>query len=520
MSRIIEGCNEKIQQYSRKINYISSYFSVKDRKLRVVFMCIIFFYVINIPQNISNNYHIKFNFSPDSTLYITSTELDPWKTYRTPGYPLVCALFFSPETHQVIRNSLKDHSYIELFHERHVEKILVDSGLEKPFVSLVIFQRLVQAASIAFFFMALCEFFPTIISFCALTMGLFVLPLANPYNILTETLAQSLIFSCLACLFFFKSKKNFLWMYGASLLALMAWCVRPGCMFMVGICFLDCSYLFFKDRFHHRIKYIANIIFLVTPCALYIAYLSLQAGGLVLGTVQDQTNLGRVLFFLEREDLENMPTYRSKLFARAFLDNYAAFVKNYERTYNYRIQDKSSPLSVPRLYNNIVNSYIYGGSEYPYAVLRNDRNVGDLNILQRNILVLELQKGIIQRHMVDNMILTLKNFLSGFGYYKDFHVSKIANSFNRKIFFLLLLVVFFVLLGSKEYRYCLIMLVLVHVGNIAVCSTHYIESRYVNLTEVFFGLAILLSLMILLRSFIFSALNFLTKRHTRSLHRS
>lgn len=319
---------------------LSTFLKLDGIKIRVFFTLIVFIYVFSISHPIFNQYSIKFNYRPDSSGYINTIYFDPWKAYRTPGYPLICALFFSPEKRMIKNKAQEGKTRAELFGKnRQIEKILSDNGLESSFFALVMFQRIVQALAISFFFYALCEFFPALFSLCAVVLGLWVVPPANPYDILTEPVAQSLLFICLACLFLYKSDKKFFWLYSATFSALAAWVIRPVCLFMVGICFVCCLYFFYRNHFQQRIKYCINICLLLLPPILYIAYLSFSVGGLLVSTVQDQTDMGRVLFFLEPEDLENMPTYRSRLFAQAFLHNYQNFVIESKKVYERELLD-------------------------------------------------------------------------------------------------------------------------------------------------------------------------------------
>lgn len=483
------------------------FYKIGWNKFQSFFTLIIFVYVFNISHPIWNQDSIKFNFFPDSSGYINTIYFDPWEVYRTPGYPLICALFFSPEKRMIKNKVLEGKTRAELFGKNgKVEKILSNNDLESSFFALVMFQRIVQALAISFFFFALCEFFPSLFSLCAVVLGLWVVPPANPYDVLTEPVAQSLLFICLACLFFYKSRKNFLWLYLATTSALISWMVRPVCLFMIGICFICCIYFFYVNHFYSRINYCINIFLLLLPPAIYIAYLSFSVGGLLVSPLQDLNDLGRVLFFLEEEDLKNMPTHRSKLFAQAFLDNYPNFVIESQKVYEDDLLDRESPHSLPYRYRYLASPYIYVGSRYPYKV------IGKVNsILQRNIFVKELHWGIMKRHFADNMKLNLANFLSSFGFYKDLEVSNVIIKFNSRIYALGLGLLIGMIVFSTKGRYVLILLLMVHLGNLVVCATHLADPRYIGFTEIFICVAIILALLNLMKTIILFLVKFITR---------
>lgn len=139
-------------------------------------------------------------------------------------------------------------------------------------------------------------------------------------------------------------------------------------------------------------------------------------------------------------------------------------------------------------------------------------------ILESNIFVKELLSGIMNRHFYDNIKLTIANFLSGFGVYKDLQVSRITINFNNKIYALGLLVIIGTIIFSKNARYVLVLLSTVHLGNVAACATHHPESRYIAFTEMFMCMATILALMVVLRMLIIGFSKFYLSKKNATIY--
>lgn len=487
----------------------------------LIFGIILIFYIFNSFDSNNNRYQLKYALTPDSKGYILANiSSDPWSSMRSPLYPLLCGLFFSEEEKKILIECVKGFSYKELWDRRNgkIEKIIFENGINKSFERIVFFQRVILSLSMVLLFYSLSQFFSSIIAFFAIIISVNILPLTNVYAIMTEPIFQSLIVMTLSCICLYKSYHLTSIYIMASIFALLAFLTRPAGIFLILICIYYLIYFIYTDNFRSLKKYFLPSAIL-SLSFIYILYISVPIGSIVFGTMTERSKNGFSLFFLEQSDVDNMPTRRSKVFASTFLENKNNFRRDIQNVYEHSLPGKTSCSVNPRKYAGVLNAYINLGVNSTLKALESDKEFRQLDLKERAKLSLELEKGVMERHKGDILLLKLHMFLSGIGIYNDFNPSFLSNKYGMLYLFGIICTVI-ALVIYPPCRFVILLLCSTHILHIATCAYgHIVLGRFTNITELLVLIAIFLSVWVLsmkgISLFISTVINVRNRTHPR-----
>ncbi|WP_165075761.1 MULTISPECIES: hypothetical protein [unclassified Desulfovibrio] len=469
--------------------------SINFPLINVLVSLFTFLFVFFTPLDYSlNKYGGTYVYTPDTGTYFP-LYWDPWKSTRTPGYPLFLYPFLEPHRKELAaafkmaHKKLAPEDFSTGFHE-----CLNEAGLQGVFDNIVLCQRLLLSIGAAFLVYTCALFInPLVVGGCFF-LCVKMLPLVNPTWLITECVAQPLSFFTIGLLLLFFRKRNFLFLFLAALCASFLYLVRPAGVYMLalgGICWL---YFFWKDRFHHVFKFLFSATGFL-PAVAYIGYLSITSGYLLFGTHPESSDLQFSCYFLQKEDIENMPTLRAREYARIQLDKVEFWKKEISKLYWPDFEEWPRTKSFGFLYNYSAWPITYMPENEVLRELSKNPQIGPLNLKQRVMMGRELKKGMLKRHSWDRIKTVGCNILAGLGYYSDFPSSTLKRKYGFPLMVCGWGVWCIALLLCQEVRFCLLLPGAAHLLHVfAISYGNSIGYRYVDLTEPLFAFAVFLSL--------------------------
>lgn len=438
----------------------------------------------------------------DTETYLRGVPLDPWQSIRTPGYPLFLAPFLEPHREQMegVFNKTRKLPWIEVFSAgKRFPEFINAAGLQDTFDNIVLCQRLLRSICAAFLVFTFSLYFNPIVVGACFLLGIRFVPLVNPAFLLTESVAQPLSFLAIGFLLLASKKKNFFFLFLATLCASYMYLVRPAGIYMIGLCGISWIYFFWKERFRHVAKFLLSATGFL-PAVVYIIYISTTSGYLIFGTYPVTSDLQFACFFLEPEDIDNMPTLRSKEYARIFMEKKsAAAEERTEGVLSRNFAEKAKTRSFGYRYSMSAWGSAFSLKNDVLKELAKNPQIGRWLSLKEMVGVgRELKIGVLKRHPMDFILTVGRNILTGFGYYRDFNSSALAKYGFKKIIggwciWILALLV------CPRVRFCLFLPGAAHLLHVfAVSYGNFIKPWYMNLTESLYLFAVLLSLWALL----------------------
>lgn len=462
--------------------------------LNIFVSLFIFLFVFFTPLDYSlNKYGGTYVISPDTLGYF-NLFLDPWKSPRTPGYVLFLHPFLEPHRGD-LENAIKDARKLpraEVYPT--FPKFINAQGLQVVFDNIVLCQRLALCLGAAFFVYTCSLYINALVVGLCFFLGVKLCPLVNAAYLLTESVAQPLSFFAISFLLLFFKKRNFIYLFLATLCASFLYLVRPAGIYMLVLSGFLWLYFFWKDRFHHIFKFLfAATGFL--PAVAYIGYLSITSGYLIFGTHPTTADLQFSSYYLQKEDIENMPTLGAREYARIYLDKVEDWKKEHAKSVlGPDFEEWPATRSFGYQYNMAVWPLTRGPEGQVVAELAKNPKIGRLSIKDRVKMGRELKSGMLKRHTGDRIKTVVGNILTGLGYYRDYNSSSlwkygfplIAGSWGAWCLALLL---------CPRVRFCLFLPGAAHFLHIfAIAYGNFILSRYIDFTETLFIFAVFLSL--------------------------
>lgn len=446
-----------------------------------------------------NKYGGTYLHNPDTAGYLKPA-LDPWTSQRLPGYGLFLYPFLEPHRAklEIAINNARKLPGEEVFRVgKRLPEFINAEGLQGVFDNIVLSQRLLLSLGAAFLVYACSLYFNAIVVGACFLLGIQIAPLVNPAWLISESVAQPLAFFSIGLLLLYFKKRKVLFLFLAILCSSYLYLVRASGLCMIGLCGMVWIYFLYKERFSHIYKYfLAATGFL--PALAYIAYISITSGYLIFGTHHIVSDVQFSCYFLQKEDIENMPTLRSREYARIYLDKVEAWKEEHGKRFWPDFEDWPRTKSFGYRYNVSVWPLASGPVRHVLAELANNPQIGPLSLKERVKLGRELKKGVLKRHMGDRISTVGCNILAGLGYYSDFRVSALGQ-YGFSLTIAGLSAWCLALLLCPRVRFCLFLpgsLHLLHV--VAIAYGNFVLSRYINLTETLFVFAIFLSLWALL----------------------
>lgn len=477
--------------YVRLRSWLNS-LSVRVLASLCIFFCVFFTSLDSSP----NKYGGTYVHNPDTPSYFM-LPWNPWTSIRTPGYALFLYPFLEPHRAQLetVMKEARKLPFSEVFSwGKRFPEFVNAGGLQSVFDNVVLFQRLFLSLGAAFLVYTCSIFFnPLMVGVCFF-LATRITPLVNPALLLTESVAQPLSFFALGFLLIFFKKRNFFFLFSASLSASMLYLVRPAGIYMLGLCGIAWLCFFRKERFRQRYGFfLAATGFL--PAAAYIVYISATAGYLIFGTHPEGSDLQFSCYFLQKEDIANMPTVRSREYARIYLEKIDAWkMENGKRLFGPNFDEWPKTRSIGYRYSRTAWPLAFYPKYAVLAELAKNPEIGPLSLLDRVRVGRELQIGVLKRHRGDFIRTVTRNILTGVGYYRDYKSSSLwAYGFPRIVAAWGVWVC--ALLCCPRARFCLLLLGGAHLFHLlAVSYGNFIDPRYMNLTEVLFVFGVFLSL--------------------------
>lgn len=461
----------------------------------------IFLCVFCAPIDSLSNKFGNYIFGPDTFTYLTP-EFNPWKSFRAPGYAIFLYPFLEPHRTQLekIFREVRKLPTSEVWGPRtRLPEFINAGGMQGVFDNIVLCQKIFLGLSLAFLVYTCSLYFNPVVAGVCILLGLQITPLVNPAFLLTESVAQPLSFLAIGFLLlaFKNEKRHFLFLFLATLSASIMYLVRPSGLCLMGICALTWIYLLWKEHFRH----VGKLILVTTgflPAIVYIVYISITAGYLIFSTHPQASDLQFSSYFLEPEDIENMPTLRSKEYARLYLDASAIWRKENIKRLWPDFDAWPQTRSFAYRYNIAVWPLTSRPERVVLAELAKNPQIGRLSIKDRVRLGRELKAGMLKRHTWDRIKTVYCNILAGLGCYSDFRSSSL-----QKYGFPFILTCWgvwcFALVICPQVRVCLFLLGATHLLHIfAIAYGNFIAARYINLTETLFVFAAFLALWALL----------------------
>ncbi|WP_165075768.1 MULTISPECIES: hypothetical protein [unclassified Desulfovibrio] len=473
--------------------------------IRIFVSLFIFFFVFSIPLDYSlNKYGGTYVHRPDTSSYLSLSlspsillSLDPWKSARAPGYGLFLYAFLEPHKKE-LANAFKKAGKLppsEVFAVgKRLPEFINGEGLQGVFDNIVLAQRLLLSIGAAFLVYACSLYINALVVGACFFLGVQVTPLVNVSMLLTESVAQPLSFFAVGLLLLYFKKRNFFLLFLAALCASALYLVRPAGIYMLGLGGICWFYFFWEARFRHVFKFLlAATGFL--PAVAYIGYISLTSGHLFFGTHPQGSDLQFSSYYLQKEDMGNMPTLRSREYARIFLDKVELWKKeNATSAFGPDFKEWPRTKSFGYVYNTTVWPLTYGPEGEVWAELAKNPRIGPLSLKEMVKTGRELKIGMLMRHTGDRIKTVGCNILAGLGYYRDYRSSSlwayglplIMGAWGAWCLGLLL---------CPQVRFCLFLPGAAHLLHVFVISYgNFILPRYIDLTETLFIFAVFLSL--------------------------
>lgn len=194
----------------------------------------------------------------DTETNLQCVPLDPW-TIRTPGYPLFLAPFLEPHREQLedVLNKASKLPVEEVFSDgKRFPEFINAAVLRRIFDNIVLCKRLLLSIGVAFLVYACSVYFSAIIVGACFLLGIHFIPLVNPANLLTESFAQTLSFFAIAFLLLASERKKFFFLFLATFCTPYLYLVRPAGIYMFCLCGISWFYLFWKERFRLKYKFL------------------------------------------------------------------------------------------------------------------------------------------------------------------------------------------------------------------------------------------------------------------------
>ena len=470
---------------------------INSSLLSILVSFVIFLFVFFTPPDSFLNMHsVTYSYNSDTPSYLRFF-IDPWRSMRSPGYSLFLSTFLEPHRERmnyIIKNS-NGLPYNKLFSTSEGLPEFIDAaGLEGVFDDIVLCQRILLGLGAAFFVYACSLYINSLVVGGSFLLAVQVVPLVDATYILTESVAQPLSFFAMGLLLLFFKKSKFPLLFLGALCASSLYLVRPPGIYMLvlaGICWF---YFFWKGHFHHAFKFFFTAVGFL-PAIAYIGYISITSGYLMFGTHPKNSDLQFTCYYLQKEDINNMPTLRAREYARIYLDKIDAWKKdNAQSAMGLDYEDWPSTKSFGYRYNTAVWPLVHGLDSAILAELAKNPQIGRLSNKARLIMGRELKEGMLERHTADRIKTVCVNMLTGLGYYRDYMGSSLW-----KYGFPLIIGAWSVwclaLLLCPRVRFCLFLPGAAHLLHVfAIAYGNFILPRYIDLTETLFVFGVFLSL--------------------------
>lgn len=474
-----------------------------SRWLRLVLTCAIFALIFWYPWQTPKYWEgCEYFLAQDSPGYAGFNAWEyPWSSPRSIGYPAFLYSILHGERDKFFKGIRQaSRSGVDPWARSTMYAVATETGIAGRFKTVTFMQRVILAVSIPLFYLALCRWINPIFSFVALLAAVFLVPPPDPRYILTEPLSGALTWLCAACLLAApKSPREMAFFALGCLCASLAYLVRPQTLSLTAICSLIFLYQAFGILRKRTLRALARPVFAFCPLLLaygYIGWLSVTGGQIFLHT-HSNIHYASLGLFVESEDIEYMPTERAK--------KMAAYVVKYKQESIDKMKGKegkyfSQDVSSAREKVNTARAFLHGFMPEVWKHFEQEKSIGRLSNLQRNILGKELKSGLWHRHGGEILAHYWYGFIGGLGYYSDvWHLARFPRaSFAINILALALSAV--VITTCAGARWPVVLLVGIHLlALLAAAMGLYVIPRYVEPTEPFLLLAGMCSLWMVCR---------------------
>ena len=444
-------------------------------------------------------------------IYDSDFILHPFASFRSPGYPLFLKLFTigkSSKIHDVyqkMRNYKADDlwNYGRGYKGIMAAQLFQEEGLAPALNMVVIVQFLVLCFSVVFLYYSLlpknASFLEIIVYGLLLLICLYIVPIPSIRWIMSESLGQPFLFISIGFLLSFHKKQKAFLIYLACFFSVYTFLIRPAALVVVMITTLYLIYLLFKDRLKHKYEYTicGSILFIGYA---YILLLSITCGNLSFGTIQYAVSMRRIVYFLEENDIDNMPTQRARKASEKLLEEKA---KNYPLVMS-ELKKRFRNKSIQSI--SLANRYFHIAEPLSLQIMGifwqdkewRDREIKDFGAdLTR--LTREIEQGLSINHSRELFKIRLGYLLTTIGVIKDWKAGILSRlGIFPSIIALIILILAFAL--CKDIRFLIIILASTHILSVlAIAYSHVMLDRYYSFTELIYILSITIAIYSLLR---------------------
>jgi hypothetical protein len=458
------------------------------------------FFSITIPSSL-------YLFAKDSNSYTVFTPRSPWNSSRSPGYPAFLNLFIKDDRGKY--RNYADTRFMEIDNaDRATHKAfwypgtapaeeITKTGAGRGFRQAALVQIALLLVGYGVFGIGLNCFLPVPLACLAAWIVPLATPLVNPCYILTESLAQPLIFLCAGLSLLFMATWRWRYLLPALFLAGYAFLVRPACAFLIPLCGLLLLCGFWRQRSVRKkslwLAATGALLLLALPTA-YIGQISILAKGFTTNT----HGFDMYTYYLATpDDISKINNPTAKIILQKYLvekDNFYYKILQNNRCDNATWNTK---YSIAFRYMN--SSFIY----YRYALSQVPEYL-NLSLLEKSKVSKDISNEVLPRHRMQQASIFINLIKAAFGIVDDYRPSNIARKIKyTNIYLFFLFIVLISLFNRKNnLRMPILFLLSIHLFSVIIISAGgFVLIRYVALTEIFISFTILMALFSILKVF-------------------
>ncbi len=429
--------------------------------------------------------------SADTPTYWAYDYADPWGSVRSPGLKMfVDALGVGDITANLPRYDYLPDTDIKLYMEHFSKEAQSDAALKY----IVFVQQLLICFSLSVLACSLGTILPC---FWAGLLPLLVFQVTivpKAYELLTEPMSFVLCMLCMGMLLLYEYYKKSPLLLAAIAIVIYAFLLRPSLIVLaavVGIVLLRDFWQAIKAREKMHIPVIMGGVLLI-GILLFPAQLYFSGNVFAVGQLSFMSKVMRALALAEESDILHMENEKDKRILQEILQ---------QRPY---VDLHVAQSHMPKGVENYSDIYRLSFSFDPYG-RELYRKIATSDTIFRVETYVEGQRfaaQILQRHGLENTMVTVKNFLNGFGLYaKDYMQSPVLQKVHlpvlQMVFFPLVLCILgaSLLWGLPCYKMPILLFSSIHILHVTATATgNFILMRYLELTEWSILLAVALAL--------------------------